>query len=365
MIKVGVLGAGQLARMLALAGHPLGISLHCMDSAEEPCAGPVAKVINGDFSDQNMLQHFASDVDVMTYETENIPVQTIQWVSQICPVYPGLEALALTQDRLTEKMFCQRLQIPTVPYAKVDSLAELEQAVEEIGLPAILKTRRFGYDGKGQFRLTQQSDISQAWQTLGGQPLILEQWVSFDREVSLIGVRALGGGDCRFYSLVENHHKEGILDYSTAPCFDSALQQLAQSHVEKMLVALDYVGVFTVEFFQQEGTLVVNEMAPRVHNSGHWTIEGAVTSQFENHLRAITGLPLGEVSNRGVSVMINCVGVAPAMRDVLQISGAHYHFYGKSLRAKRKLAHITLSLSAEQDIPSELQKMKKIIAEGQ
>ncbi len=263
-MKVGVLGGGQLARMLALAGYPLNIQTQGIDPTEAACANQVMKVHLARYEDKSALQALASQVDVITYETENIPVATVEWLTQHyphCPVYPNSKALALTQDRFTEKTFCQQLGIPTAKFAVVDSFDELKAAVEMIGLPSLLKTRRFGYDGKGQYVLKNPTDISKAWAALQGQSLILEEFIVFDTEVSLISVRSRDKKESRFYSLVENHHQQGILDYSMAPFIDEALQTLAQDYAQKMLNELDYVGVLTIEFFKVKETLIVNEMA--------------------------------------------------------------------------------------------------------
>lgn len=361
-MKVGILGGGQLARMLALAGYPLGIQTLCMDPTPDTCASQVTTVICADYNDPATLKHFLQDVTVVTFETENIPVEVVEKIQQTHAVFPNGDALAVTQDRVAEKTLCQRLAIPTTRFIPIDSLSDLQAAQKVLGYPAVLKTRRLGYDGKGQYVLREEADIALAWKSLGGQGLILEEWVAFQREVSLISVRGQDG-TLSFYPLSENYHYEGILAHSLAPCPVPSLQSLAQDYAQKILQELDYVGVFAIEFFEMQGKLMVNEMAPRVHNSGHWTIEGAQTSQFENHLRAITGLPLGSTEARGVSIMVNCVGTEPLLSDVLKVPGAHYHTYGKEPRPKRKLGHITRVVAATdpQTIKGYLEQLKAII----
>jgi 5-(carboxyamino)imidazole ribonucleotide synthase len=223
----------------------------------------------------------------------------------------------------------------------VDDRAGLDRAADELGLPAVLKTRRLGYDGRGQAFLRRPEDLDTAWERFSGRPLILESYVPFEREVSVIGVRSVGG-DQRCYPLSENVHEDGILRYSRAPYADAALQASAEDYVARLMTHLDYAGVLTVEFFVEDGRLLANEMAPRVHNSGHWTIEGATTSQFENHLRAILDLPLGETTVWGHAGMVNFLGEMPALKAVLEVPGAHLHDYGKGPRPRRKLGHCTV-----------------------
>jgi 5-(carboxyamino)imidazole ribonucleotide synthase len=341
-MRVGILGGGQLARMLALAGYPLGIRTLCFEAVSNTCASDVTQVIVGDYHDQAALQKFAEQVDVVTIETENIPITTAEFVNQFAPLRPSLKALAIAQDRGKEKNLFRELDILTPKFALIDSLEDLKKAITEIGLPAVLKTRRMGYDGKGQMIVRGDTDLSEAWQKLGAKELILEQFIKFDRELSIIAVRGVNQ-QTNFYPLVENQHEEGILRLSLAPYSDAQLQALAESYAQKIMEYTDYVGVLVIEFFQVGDKLLANEMAPRVHNSGHWTIEGAETSQFENHLRAITGLPLGSTAVHGYSAMVNCIGTMPAIEKVLQIPGAHFHTYQKSPVPKRKLGHITLT----------------------
>lgn len=341
MKRLGILGGGQLARMLALAAYPLGIETLCLDPNPEACAGQVTKIIQGNLNDKSVLTQFLEQVDLITYETENIPLAAAQWVAQTRPLLPCAKILEIAQDRLKEKSFFQALQIPTARFAAVSSEEDLKKAIADIGLPTVLKTRRLGYDGKGQYIIESESDISKAWSQLQNQELILEQFIHFDFEVSLIGVRSQQG-EIRYYPLIKNHHRQGILQSSQAPFNHPDLEKQAQYYMEQILLELSYVGVLTVEFFYHNKQLIANEMAPRVHNSGHWTIEGAQTSQFANHLRAIYGWSLGCTEAVGNCFMLNCIGNMPPPEVYLQIPEAHYHTYGKAPRPGRKLGHVTL-----------------------
>lgn len=341
-MKVGILGGGQLARMLCLAGLPLGLEFRILDPAPDACAAPVAAHIMAAYDDIEGLTRFADGLDVVTYEFENVPEGTAAWLNARVPVYPPPVALQKSQDRLIEKTFLQSLGVPTAPFAAVSSRGEFNEAVAHLGLPAVLKTRRMGYDGKGQYVLRASEDITQAGDALPGRELILEGFVPFERELSLLAVRGKTG-DIRFYPLVENQHQDGILHISKAPAPDltPALQQQAERYARLVLESVDYVGVLTIEFFQVGARLTANETAPRVHNSGHWTIEGAQTSQFENHLRAVCGLPLGATDALGTSAMQNFIGELPDTNTILALPGAHLHLYGKHPRPGRKLGHVT------------------------
>ena len=342
-MKVGILGGGQLARMLCLAGYPLGLTFRILDPSPDVCAAPLAEHIVADYADEHALERFAKGVDVVTYEFENVPMATAERLAAQVPVYPPPIALEKSQDRLVEKTFLQSLNVPTAGFAAIDSEEQLRGEVAEfLGHPGVLKTRRMGYDGKGQIVLREESDTAAAWKELKAHPLILEGFVQFDRELSLLSVRGRDG-EIRFYPLVENQHSEGILRVTTAPAPDltDALQQQAETFGRSVLEALNYVGVLAIEFFQVGEKLIANEMAPRVHNSGHWTIEGAVSSQFENHLRAVCGLPLGSTALVGASKMQNIVGELPDTNAILEQPGAHLHLYGKAPRPGRKLGHVT------------------------
>lgn len=336
--------------MLALAGIPLDLRFVFVDPTKASPAGQLAPQIVADYDDDAALLELASRVDVVTYEFENVPALAASLLEGKRPLHPNSRALGVSQDRLFEKQTFQKLGIPTAPFAAVDDDSSLKSAVATLGLPSILKTRRFGYDGKGQRVLRSDVDVENTFGSLGSAPCILEGFVPFEREVSLIAVRALDG-TIAFYPLVENHHRDGILRLTLAPAphLSAELQGAAEAFGRKLLEHLDYVGVVTIEFFCVGGKLVANEFAPRVHNSGHWSIEGAVTSQFENHLRAITGLPLGSTEIRGAVVMYNLVGALPERKDVLDVADAHLHLYGKESRPGRKVGHLTvLSVDAKE-----------------
>ena len=340
-MKIGVIGAGQLGQMLALAGHPLALEFLFLDSSADSPGARVSPIVTGPFDDPRSLRRLASACDLVTYEFENVPVAALERVSRTRPCLPPVEALGVSQDRLLEKELFQRLGIPTPPFRAVDALADLRAAVAGIGLPCVLKTRRLGYDGRGQHYLRRAADVGLAWAALGGVPLILEGFVDFEREVSIIGARSTRG-ETRCYPLAENQHRGGILRVTRAPHRNTRLQRAAERSLGRVMDHFGYAGVLTIEFFVQGGRLVANEMAPRVHNSGHWTIEGAVTSQFENHLRAILGLPLGDTAAVGEAAMVNYIGRMPDRERVLAIPGAHHHDYGKAPRPGRKLGHGTV-----------------------
>lgn len=359
---VGVLGGGQLGRMLALAGYPLGFRFKFLDPSSGEPAGQVAHRMAGTYEDRAALSHFADGLDVVTYEFENVPVESVQFLSERVPVFPPPAALEKAQDRLEEKRLFEHLGIPVPPFAPVESAASLRAAVDKIGLPAILKTRRFGYDGKGQWVIHRREDVVLPTDPPDGTPFILEKRVSFDRELSILSVRSRSG-EIAFYPLVENQHRNGILHLSTAPAVVTPRLQLeAEGHARAVLESLQYVGVLAIEFFAQEGRLLANEMAPRVHNSGHWTIEGAECSQFENHLRAVAGLPLGSTAPRGHSVMLNLIGRLPPVADVLAIPGAHLHLYGKRPRAGRKLGHVTLCSEGAAEMEGRLSQLLALVS---
>lgn len=337
---VGVLGAGQLARMIALAGTPLGLDFIFLDPSADACANKLGEPLIGDYNDPKLLAQLAERADVVTYEFENVPADVAEFLATHTRVYPSPKALAVAQDRLIEKTFFHDIGIPTPAYAAVDSLESLEQAMNTIGYPAILKSRTQGYDGKGQSMLKSEDDLKAAWELLQGVSAVVEAFVPFNREVSIIAVRSVSGAIV-FYPLSENLHRGGILRVSECRDHD-AMQSQAESYVARLLEALDYVGVLALELFEIDGKLLANEFAPRVHNSGHWTIEGAETSQFENHLRAILDLPLGATTSVGKAAMVNFIGGLPATEEVLRIPQAHLHLYDKSPRKGRKVAHATV-----------------------
>ncbi|MGH8494669.1 MAG: 5-(carboxyamino)imidazole ribonucleotide synthase [Gammaproteobacteria bacterium] len=344
-MRLGIIGAGQLGRMLALAGYPLGLRFVFLDKSADAPGGQVGSLITGDFDDADKLRELADAVDVMTFDVENVPVDAIRSIARRVRFLPPVRALEAAQDRLAEKTLFESLGIPTPKFRAVDDPADLREAARPIGYPAVLKTRRLGYDGKGQKHLFSDADIEPAWAALGHVPLILETRVPFDFEVSVIGVRSTNG-ETASYPISRNHHEGGILHHCIAPFVDAHLQAEAEEYLARMFEHLDYAGVLTIEFFVRDGELMANEMAPRVHNSGHWTIEGAVTSQFENHIRAVLGLPLGDTVAIGCSGMVNFIGWLPPLERVLAIPGSHYHSYGKEPRPLRKLGHCTVTASS-------------------
>lgn len=358
MTTVGILGGGQLARMMALAGAPLGLRFSVMDTSADACAGQFAPLVVGDYRDQAALAEFAARIDVATFDFENIPAASAQWLSERVPMFPTPRALGTSQDRLAEKTLFRALDIPVPDFVAVATRDELDAAIATVGAPCILKTRRLGYDGKGQYRLRAASDADAAWQALGAQAtsvgLILEAFVPFERELSVVAVRGRDGTFAT-WPLTENWHVDGVLSASLAPASVApAIEALAVAHARALAEALDYVGVFALELFCRDGVLLANELAPRVHNSGHWTIEGAETSQFANHLRAVLGLPLGATRALGQACMLNWVGEMPPCEAVLAEAGGHWHDYGKQARPGRKVGHATLRSDDTEDLAQAL-----------
>ena len=371
MSTVGILGGGQLARMLALVGAPLGLRFLVLDAAEDACAAQFAPLLRADYRDHVALAEFASRIDVATFDFENVPAESAHWLAERVPVFPSPRALAVAQDRLAEKTLFRELGIPVPAFVDIATRAELDAAIVAIGTPAILKTRRLGYDGKGQFRIQRgtgngergtgeaTATVAAAWDVLGAQAhtvgLILEEFVPFQRELSVVAVRGRDG-EFRHWPLTENWHDHGILSASLAPAtVDAALAEKAVAYARGVAESLDYVGVFALELFLADGVLLANEMAPRVHNSGHWTIEGAETSQFENHLRAVLGLPLGSTRAIGHSCMLNWIGELPDANAVLAEPCGHWHDYGKSPREGRKVGHATLRADSLTELASALE----------
>ncbi len=342
-MTVGIVGAGQLGRMMALAGYPLGLDFLFLDRAGDTPAAQLAPTLIGEFTDRQRLGELARRCQVISFDWENVSVEALRAATRGsgARIAPPLRALAAAQDRLAEKRLFGRLGIPTTRHAAVDSRAALARAVARIGLPGVLKTRRLGYDGKGQAVLRRPADLERAWALLGSEPLIYEEFVPFDFEVSAIGARSTRG-ELALYGLSRNVHVDGILRLTRAPWGAPALERRAHACLRRVLEAFGYAGVLAIEFFVRNGRLIANEMAPRVHNSGHWTIEGAETSQFENHLRAILGLPLGRTRPRGHAAMINLIGSVPATRGLLAEPGLHLHDYGKAPRPGRKVGHCTI-----------------------
>ena len=363
---VAVLGGGQLGRMLGLAGIPLGLRFRFLDPVAGAPAAAVGELVVGALGDEAALAETAADAVAVTYEWEGVPATAATFLVAADPARPRrprAQPLEVAQDRLTEKLACQRLGIPTPPFAAVDTRADLDTAIEAVGgLPAVLKTRRGGYDGKGQAVLREARDVDAAWDQLGGIPLILERFVPFQRELSVIAVRSTAG-EAVCWPLVENHHHDGVLRLSLAPALglSPALQARGEEIAALLATALDHVGVLTVELFEHDGELLVNELAPRVHNSGHWTIEGAETSQFENHLRAVLGWPLGSTAVRGSAAMVNCIGALPDRDAILAIPGAHLHDYGKTPRRGRKVGHVTVTAPDDATRAERVERVQAVV----
>jgi 5-(carboxyamino)imidazole ribonucleotide synthase len=349
--RIGVLGAGQLGRMLAIAGYPLGQKFGFYGTSHsEPSALLGHMYMQSD--DADSLAELVKFADVITYESENTDVAMVREIAKTTPVYPGEKSLFTAQHRGREKGMFDQLNIPCAPYQIVDSLESLKIAVAEIGLPAVLKTTTEGYDGKGQFVLKDENQIDQAWSEIGGRELVLEGFINFQRELSMVAVRN-ANNEHVYYPLVQNVHHDGILRYTIAPAREvsEVIQQKAEAYMQSLLDELDHVGVLTLELFETVNGLVANEMAPRVHNSGHWTIEGAMTSQFENHVRAITGLPLGATTPRQpLAAMINIIGETGPVEKVLKMPKAFLHLYDKEERAGRKLGHINVLAETEEEL---------------
>ncbi|HYD02532.1 MAG TPA: 5-(carboxyamino)imidazole ribonucleotide synthase [Phycisphaerales bacterium] len=390
---IGILGGGQLGRMLALAAHNLGVRTRCFDEHHDAVAGHVTRLHVDSFSNPQRLDEFLDGLSAVTYEFENVPVALAQRIAERVPCYPPPGALETAQDRVSEKTLFRELGIPTAGFVAVDTLDQLKAAATELGLPAVLKTRRLGYDGKGQFVLRDEADTAKAWAALAPLPgakgpevglshvpaasaaavpsanLILEQFVPFTRELSIIAVRSLTG-EVRTWPLTENTHSQGILRTSIAPAPNApaALAEQAAGAVTAVVNRLGYVGVVAIEFFQLGGTLVANEMAPRVHNSGHWTQDGSVTSQFENNIRAVSGLPLGDCAMRDAapsacSAMLNIIGAMPPRERLLAACGgrARLHHYGKEPRPGRKLGHVNINAPSMRDLNVAIGELRALI----
>lgn len=367
-LRIGILGGGQLGRMLTLAGYPLGHRFRFLDPAPDAPAGQVGELIRGEFDDPGALDAFADGLDAATLEFENVPMAAVEHLASRVPFFPGPDAIRVGQERLAEKTLFSDLGIEVGAYRGAQGRDEFDTAIREIGYPCVVKTRRLGYDGKGQALLRTSADADRAFAMLGAHPLIVERFIDFARELSIIAVRGLSG-EFAAYPLVQNTHAGGVLRASIAPAPDvgAALQSLAESHARAVMERLGYVGVLAIEFFAvgRGGgiPLIANEMAPRVHNSGHWTIEGAVTSQFENHVRAVTGMPLGSCESRGPSVMLNILGQWPDRASLLRIPGLHIHDYGKMPRPGRKIGHVTVTGRDASEVAARAATAERLIAD--
>jgi 5-(carboxyamino)imidazole ribonucleotide synthase len=345
---VGIVGAGQLGRMMALAAYPLGLRCLFLDRSADAPGAQVAPILVGELEDAGRLAELASRSDVVTFDWENIAGSALAPLERLTCIRPPRAALEASQDRLREKALFSALKIPVAAHAAVDSRKDLMRATANLGCRGILKTRRLGYDGKGQYILERAGDVDEAWARIGGAGLIYEKFQVFAREISIIGARS-AAGDIVYYPLSANTHSGGVLRYGVAPFVHPPLERMARRYLKRMMERLEYVGVLAIEFFVVKGRLVANEMAPRVHNSGHWTIEGCVSSQFENHLRAICDLPLGSTRALGHTAMINFLGEMPDIDRLLTIEGLSFHDYGKEPRPGRKLGHCTILRSRARD----------------
>jgi 5-(carboxyamino)imidazole ribonucleotide synthase len=355
-VKLGILGAGQLGRMLAQAAARLGVECRFLAPPGETCVQGLGELLQGDMSDDLLLARFAKGLDAVTYEWENVPADAVERLSRLVAVRPGARSLRCAQDRVHEKQFFRGCGLAVQAFAPVDAPRDFVPALAGVPLPAMLKTRRMGYDGKGQARIDMPEDLPKAFERLGSVPCILEAFVAFESEMSLLGVRAVDGDgreEIRLWSPCRNEHRDGILDRTVSPATGLPEASLARARagMAATLSGLDHEGVLCIEFFVSRGDLIANEMAPRVHNSGHWTIEGAQTSQFENHVRAVLRMPLGPTESRGVSALRNLVGEVSAPAARLP-DGVHLHLYGKSPRAGRKLGHLTAVAQRESDAMS-------------
>lgn len=354
-MKIGILGGGQLALMLIEAGKKLGFEFRIFDPSPDACASSQADTINADFTDENTLTRFAHSLDAVTFEWENVPGQSAQYLEKIVPYFfPNSASIITLQDRLTQKQLLDQLKIPTAPYQDLSQLTV-------VNAPSLIKLRRHGYDGKGQRRVNSTAEIQNAWAELGQKPAIIEAMIAFEHEISLVCVRGKTG-TLAFYPLALNEHQNGILHLTRAPFSSPELQKQAEMYARKLLEHLDYVGVLAIEFFQMGDQLLINELAPRVHNSGHWSIEGAQTSQFENHLRAGMGLPLGNTEAIGKAAMINLIGMLPASSQLEAVSKiASVHLYGKAPRVGRKLGHVTAMASTEAELQTLLTQVQSLL----
>ena len=357
--RIGVLGGGQLGRMMGLAGIPLGFRFLFLDPGANACAGVAGELLQADFSDNEAAREMARVVDVATFDFENVPDSTAQAFEELCPLYPASNALGACQDRMVEKTLLTELDIAVGGYHAVSSRTDLLEGLERLGYPAVLKTRRLGYDGKGQAVLRDQEDLERAWQRLGEAELILEAFVPFQAECSLIGVRG-ADGETRFWPLARNVHDGGILALSRPGVFSAELQAVAEQKMMRLMDHFDYRGVLTIEFFLRDGELLANEIAPRVHNSGHWTIDGSSCSQFENHVRAVAGMPLGQTDMVRPSLMFNWIGTMPDRDRAMAVPGLCWHDYGKAARPGRKIGHATLTAETPRELMERAARLAQI-----
>lgn len=357
--RIGILGGGQLARMMGLAGIPLGFEFLMLDPSADACASVAGKLLQAGFDDEDAARRLADEVDVATFDFENVPDSTARALEARCPLFPASNALGACQDRLVEKELLEELGIGVAGYHPVASRTDLLEGLEKLGYPAVLKTRRLGYDGKGQAVLRDPEDLERAWQALGDAQLILEAFVPFEAECSLVGARG-HDGESRFWPLTQNVHDRGILALSRPGVFDTVLQTGAEAKMLRLMERFDYRGVLTIEFFLYGGELLANEIAPRVHNSGHWTIDGSCCSQFENHVRAVAGMPLGRTDLVRPSLMFNWIGALPDRHRAMAVPGLHWHDYGKAPRPGRKIGHATLTAETGERLMERAERIAEI-----
>jgi len=364
--RVGIIGGGQLALMLAQSVQKLGVRCTVLDPNDQCCANALCEQIVGAYDDPDALLQLAESSEVVTYEFENVPATAGEVIRPLRPIHPNPDALGYAQDRHHERMMFQELDIAIPGYRAVDDVDALKAALGVLGTPAILKARTLGYDGKGQVLINDASNAEEAFATIGAVPAIVDQFIEFQRELSIIATRSVSG-EIVCYPLVENVHRAGILRVTKAPARDVSQQLVDQAKhaASQILNRFDYIGTLAVEFFQigsgDDATLVTNEIAPRVHNTGHWTIEGAQTSQFENHMRAIMGMDLGSAVPIGFSAMVNIIGDEPRPGALQSMPEAHVHMYGKSPRAGRKIGHVTLNAPSEQELDALLERFTRVI----
>jgi 5-(carboxyamino)imidazole ribonucleotide synthase len=358
-MKLAIVGGGQLGRMMAQAALPLGIKTVLLDPAADACGGDCADLIVAPYDDVDAIARIANECDAVTFEFENVPPSAVETLAKDVPAYPPAEALETARDRWNEKSLFQSLNIETAKLALVDDQSSLEAGVSKVGFPCVLKTRTLGYDGKGQKVLRNQNDVAGTFAELGSVPMLLEGFVDFEYEVSCIAVRSRTG-ECAYYPIVENEHRQGIL-HKSQPLQNHPLQTQAEQAAKAVMDALNYVGVMAFEFFVQGDHLIANEIAPRVHNSGHWTIEGSACSQFENHVRAVMGLPLGSTETSRPIAMLNVIGRRPNRDKLLAIPGVHLNDYGKSERHGRKIAHINISAVTQGDLSLRIDAVEALL----
>jgi len=363
---VGIIGGGQLALMLAQSVQRLGVRCTVLDPDEGCCASAICEQVVGDYDDPVALKQLAEACEVITYEFENVPAAAGEVIKPLKPIHPNPDALGYAQDRHRERTMFKELEIAVPEYRAVDDAESLQQALKELGTPAILKARTLGYDGKGQALINDAATAEKAFESIGSVPAILDQFVEFERELSIVATRSITG-DIAYYPLSANVHRGGILRVSKAPARDVSAQlvEQAQHAARQILNRFEYVGTIAVEFFQigtgSNATLVTNEIAPRVHNTGHWTIEGAQTSQFENHMRAVMGMELGSAEPIGHSAMVNIIGDEPRAGALDSMPQAHVHMYGKSPRPGRKIGHVTLNAPSEAELDALLERFTRVI----